>query len=335
MWFPCCNTPPEADLDEKKKKQEGRKDGKKNVICMKARTRAMVKVGLEVYHGDGIFGIDETKGINLVIEAMKKGDKVARGICLFNKWGGLEWDRKKAIETIFKPLAEEGNPIAQYYMGLYLWGPSNYNIRCPEALEWFRKSAKQGNVRAMISVGKYLFHHPGEVENHHQNYIDWFKKATKMGSGEGMARLGSVYLSVSMGHHIGQFLLAEYYEKRDLMSHTQALKFYRRCAISGLEMDRFSTKGYERQTFAWKLADYYLNASLGLTKDPDEAVYWSYRCLRSVGELVEYRGMRGDTEMLQACRRYLFEKSSVAKELATLNLEGLCDDIANAVFGPV
>eukprot|EP00954_Amorphochlora_amoebiformis_P003866 299920-Amorphochlora_amoeboformis.AAC.2 len=47
MWFPCCNTPPEADLDEKKKKQEGRKDGKKNVICMKARTRAMVKVGLE------------------------------------------------------------------------------------------------------------------------------------------------------------------------------------------------------------------------------------------------------------------------------------------------
>ena len=75
-------------------------------------------------------------------------------------WAGLEdgiaaanrGDYETAIQE-FKPLAEEGDAVAQTALGLmYMNGngvPQNY----AEAMKWFRKAAEQGYAQAQINLG--------------------------------------------------------------------------------------------------------------------------------------------------------------------------------------
>ena len=75
-------------------------------------------------------------------------------------WAGLDegiaaykrFDYATAVRE-WRPLAEQGDAVAQYYLGnLYRTGqglPQDY----AEAAKWFRKAANQGNADAQYNLG--------------------------------------------------------------------------------------------------------------------------------------------------------------------------------------
>jgi len=73
----------------------------------------------------------------------------------------------------FKPLAEQGNPLAQFFIGmLYTEGkgvPQDY----AKAVHWYTKTAKQGNVKAQTALGEIYYMSKGVPED--------YAKAAKQG----------------------------------------------------------------------------------------------------------------------------------------------------------
>jgi TPR repeat protein len=61
-------------------------------------------------------------------------------------------------------LAGAGGPNAEFGYALILWSGNNRASDHKAALEWFRKSARQGHLLAQICLGKFLGHPDVEPE---------------------------------------------------------------------------------------------------------------------------------------------------------------------------
>jgi TPR repeat protein len=96
--------------------------------------------------------------------------------------------------TLLRPLAEKGDAVAQYKIGLvYLidWGGPENNRRFKkqyglaqdyaEALKWFRKSAEQGNRDAMLEICKMYERGLGGVKKDYVEVYFWLSLARKHG----------------------------------------------------------------------------------------------------------------------------------------------------------
>ena len=85
-----------------------------------------------------------------------------------------------ALEN-FKPLAEQGNKVAQYNLGLmYRLGqgvPTDYE----QAVYWFRKSAEQENANAQYSLAFRYYRGQGVPQDYEQA-VYWFTKSAKQGN---------------------------------------------------------------------------------------------------------------------------------------------------------
>jgi len=67
-----------------------------------------------------------------------------------------------------KELADQGDAVAQYYLGYcYRWGNGVSNDNA-EAVKWFRKSAEQGYRPAQIQLVKCFMHGEGVLENYEE-----------------------------------------------------------------------------------------------------------------------------------------------------------------------
>jgi len=93
---------------------------------------------------------------------------------------------------IWRPLAEQGNPRAQYAMGnSYLSGrgvPKDYS----EAAKWFRLSAEQGDARAQYDYGRMYATGKGVAENQ-QEAVKWYRLAAEQGHMKSQLLLGLSY----------------------------------------------------------------------------------------------------------------------------------------------
>ena len=89
-----------------------------------------------------------------------------------------------------KPLAEQGDAVAQYHLGnMYRTGrgvPQDY----AEAERWYRRAVEQGNASAQFNLGvKYYNSLP-------QDYAEaakWFRKAANQGNADAQYHLGVIY----------------------------------------------------------------------------------------------------------------------------------------------
>ncbi len=93
----------------------------------------------------------------------------------------------------FKPLAEQGNTWAQYYVGhMYIMGqgiPKDYT----EAFKWYEKAAEQGNTWAQYNVG--VMYDKGEgVPQDNAEALKWFREAAQHGYALAQVMLGGMYL---------------------------------------------------------------------------------------------------------------------------------------------
>lgn|GEM_PF-3058984 len=98
------------------------------------------------------------------------------------------------------PLAVEGNPTAQFYIG-QIYDPTNLDrigvtygdgeqiIQShKDALRWYLKAAKQGHVQAQRQAG--IFFKYGQL---YRNAFKWLKRAAEAGDGEAQYQLGIMY----------------------------------------------------------------------------------------------------------------------------------------------
>ncbi|MES2205362.1 MAG: tetratricopeptide repeat protein [Pseudomonadota bacterium] len=131
--------------------------------------------------------------------------------------------QKGAYDIAFneiKPLAEQGNPEAQTYLG-YMYAHGEGTLRdMKEAALWYRSAAEQGNMNAQNNLA--LMYYQGEgVEQSYTDAARWYKKAADQGNANAQNSLGVLY-------ETGQGLLQDdisalrWYYKAAKKRHTEA-----------------------------------------------------------------------------------------------------------------
>ena len=92
-----------------------------------------------------------------------------------------------------KKLAEGGDKIAQYNLGVkYYFGegvPQDYK----EAVKWFTKAAEQGDAKAQYNLGNKYRKGEG-VPQDYKEAVKWFTKAAEQGDADAQSNLGGMYL---------------------------------------------------------------------------------------------------------------------------------------------
>jgi uncharacterized protein len=93
---------------------------------------------------------------------------------------------------LLRPLAAQGNAVAQYKLGgMYYMG-----VGVPqddaEAAKWYRKAADQGDADAQTSLG--LFYENGEgVPKDYAEAVRWYRIAADQGNANAQFNLGNMY----------------------------------------------------------------------------------------------------------------------------------------------
>ncbi|MEL0083943.1 MAG: tetratricopeptide repeat protein [Gammaproteobacteria bacterium] len=105
----------------------------------------------------------------------------------------------KAMNLI-KPLAEQGDPEAQYFMGTFYWYGSGVTRSSPIAQKWFTKAystwlaaAEQGDATAMVEVSRMVNSGLG-TERDAEQALKWIHKALANGAIEAHGVLGDMYM---------------------------------------------------------------------------------------------------------------------------------------------
>ena len=91
-----------------------------------------------------------------------------------------------------RPLAEQGNPQAQYTLGYIYAEGVGVPADDGEAVKLYRKAAKQGDADAQNELGAMYAAGRG-VSQDHSEAVKWFRKAAEQGHREAQHNLGSMY----------------------------------------------------------------------------------------------------------------------------------------------
>lgn len=107
---------------------------------------------------------------------------------------GEYYDNKeysKALD-IARPVAEQGHPIAQYFLGLLHKDGTGVPKDQAKAVEWFRKSANQGYPDAQFALGIAYLKGDG-VKADAAQYRSWMRQAAEKGQAVAMYHVGTHY----------------------------------------------------------------------------------------------------------------------------------------------
>ncbi len=118
--------------------------------------------------------------------------------------------------TLFLPLAEKGDPLAQFNLGvLYTQGQiilKDYRV----ALQWYLAAAEQGHAQAQANLGELYVNGRG-VPQDFKKAMRWFASSAKQGNSSAQLHIGEM-------HAAGQGVPQDYRE---------AIKWYRLAAEQG------------------------------------------------------------------------------------------------------
>jgi TPR repeat protein len=94
---------------------------------------------------------------------------------------------------LLRPLAEQGNAVAQNNLGVMYFlghGVPNDDV---EAARWTRKSAEQGDAAAQFTLG-VMYHEGRGVPQDYMESSRWFRKVAERGDPDAQASLGLMYI---------------------------------------------------------------------------------------------------------------------------------------------
>ena len=98
----------------------------------------------------------------------------------------------KTAYVEFKPLAEKGDPLAQFMLGLMHMHGKGTQQNSRLAIAWFEKSAAQGFVDALYDLG-VMYTQGNGVPKDHPRGVEYLKKAGERGSAEAQLNLGIIF----------------------------------------------------------------------------------------------------------------------------------------------
>jgi hypothetical protein len=222
---------------------------------------------------------------------------VAAGVAAYRKN-----DFATALQQL-TPLAEQGNGIAQAYVGqMYFYGKGTGKNETT-ALEWFNKAlpwlqqeANQGNPLAQLNLGNMYSNGYG-VKQDYVEALNWFRKAADQGDSWGQKNLGGMYAT---GRGVKQ-------------DYAEALNWYRKAADQGntdgqyglgvayrdgyaVKQDYVEALNWFRKAADQGYADGQVNLGLmyeqgkGVKQDSAEAVNW-YRKAADQGNAYGQAGL--------------------------------------------
>jgi len=136
-----------------------------------------------------------------------------------------------AAHRLFRPLADQGDALAQFNLGLMYANGQGVPQNDAEAFGWFRSAADQGLADAQYNLGLMYLNGKSPLNMfvsdpksadvvkkiHYASAVEWFRKAADQGHALAQYNLGSMYLS-------GQGVPQDYAE---------AVKWYRKAADQG------------------------------------------------------------------------------------------------------
>ncbi len=118
--------------------------------------------------------------------------------------------------ALLKPLAVQGNPVAQFFVGAMYENGQGVLQDYAQAVVWFRKAAAQGNAGAQYILG--LMYDKGQgVPQDYVQEVAWYRKAAAQGNADAQSNLGAMYAE-------GQGVPQDY---------SQAVAWYRKAAAQG------------------------------------------------------------------------------------------------------
>jgi TPR repeat protein len=150
-------------------------------------------------------------------QAADQGNAVAQTYVgfLFEKGLGIAADPAEA-SSWYRKAASQGHAPAQKNLGnLYEQGsgaPQDY----AEALSWYRKAAEQGNAGAQTNIG-YLYEKGLGVPQNYAEALSWYRKAAEQGETTAQSNIGVFY---DRGYGVAQ-------------DYAEALRWYRKAAEQG------------------------------------------------------------------------------------------------------
>ena len=108
---------------------------------------------------------------------------------------GIEYynnkDYANAVKC-FQQAAEQGDPIAQYKLGVCYDNGEGVTKDPQEAVKWYRKAAEQGYARAQYNLGVCYDNGQG-VTKDLQEAVKWYRKAAEQGKDQGQISMGDCY----------------------------------------------------------------------------------------------------------------------------------------------
>jgi TPR repeat protein len=93
---------------------------------------------------------------------------------------------------IFRPLADRGQILAEYLIGLMYANGQGVPQDFAEAMKWHRRAANQGEAKAQFSVGVMYFKGLGTPTNHAEAF-KWYRRAAEQGDPTAQFNLGAMY----------------------------------------------------------------------------------------------------------------------------------------------
>lgn len=97
-------------------------------------------------------------------------------------------------EKLFKPLAQSGNTLAQFELGLMYCAGKVPGIPqdCKEGAKWYRLAADQGDADAQFNLGN-LYNDGLGVPQDYKEAAKWYRLAAEKGTTDAQFNLGVLY----------------------------------------------------------------------------------------------------------------------------------------------
>lgn len=132
-----------------------------------------------------------------------KGEGVPKDEAEAKRWFRLATEQEDALKSyntgdfakalqVFRPLAEKGQALAEYILGLMYTNAQGVPENYPEGLKWLQKAGEQGEAKAQFAVGVAYFKGLG-VQKDLTQAFKWYRRAADQGFGVAQYNLGAMY----------------------------------------------------------------------------------------------------------------------------------------------
>ena len=166
---------------------------------------------------------------------------------------GVAQDYAQALDW-FQKSADQGNAAAQCNLGWMYQNGKGVAQDYAQALDWFQKSAAQGNAAAENKLGAMYMNGRGVTQDYAQAR-DWFRRSAAQGNAAAQDNLGAMYLN-------GKGMAQDY---------AQALDWFQKSAAQSNSMGKVN--------LGWMYENGY-----GVRTDRDQAIQWYHKAANQGNE---------------------------------------------------